>query len=255
MPRRRVDDAASGRADGRGILQGQGDHARDRQRAGRRLRRVRAACWRAISAGTSRAIRASSCRTCRAPAACRAPTSSTIVAPKDGTTFGLIARNMPLLGLLGSNTNVRFDPRKFTWLGSSSNFSNDAYVLIVRKDAPVKIDRGRRARRRARARARRHRRWRHQQRRAENPARHARAQRQACRRLSRQRGDLSCDGARRGERPHQRAVLDQVDAGRAGSRRRAITGSCSSTPAPRGSRAFRTCRPRASLPPTTRRAR
>jgi len=59
------------------------------------------------------------------------------LAPKDGTTFGLIARNMPMLGLLGSNANVRFDPRRFTWLGSSSNFSNDAYVLIVRKDAPV----------------------------------------------------------------------------------------------------------------------
>jgi tripartite-type tricarboxylate transporter receptor subunit TctC len=59
------------------------------------------------------------------------------VAPKDGSTFGLIARNMPLLGLLGTNPNVRFDPRRFTWLGSSSNFSNDAYVLIARKDAPV----------------------------------------------------------------------------------------------------------------------
>jgi tripartite-type tricarboxylate transporter receptor subunit TctC len=59
------------------------------------------------------------------------------IAPKDGTTFGLIARNMPLLGLLGSNSNIRFDPRKFTWLGSSSNFSNDAYVLVVRKDASV----------------------------------------------------------------------------------------------------------------------
>jgi tripartite-type tricarboxylate transporter receptor subunit TctC len=60
------------------------------------------------------------------------------LAPKNGTTFGLIARNMPLLGLLGNNSNVRFDPHKFTWLGSSSNFSNDAYVLVVRKDAPVK---------------------------------------------------------------------------------------------------------------------
>jgi tripartite-type tricarboxylate transporter receptor subunit TctC len=60
------------------------------------------------------------------------------LAPNDGTTFGLIARNMPLLGLLGNNANVRFDPRKFTWLGSSSNFSNDAYVLIVRKDGAVK---------------------------------------------------------------------------------------------------------------------
>src|SRR5438105_2023452 len=60
------------------------------------------------------------------------------LAPKDGTTFGLIARNMPLIGLLGNNANVRFDPRRFTWLGSSSNFSNDAYVLIVRKDAPMR---------------------------------------------------------------------------------------------------------------------
>ena len=41
------------------------------------------------------------------------------VAPKDGSQFGLIARNMPMLGLLGSNPNVRFDPKKFTWLGSS----------------------------------------------------------------------------------------------------------------------------------------
>jgi tripartite-type tricarboxylate transporter receptor subunit TctC len=60
------------------------------------------------------------------------------VAPRDGTQFGLIARNMPLLGLLGHNPNVRFDPRKFTWIGSASDFSDDAYVLIVRKDAPVK---------------------------------------------------------------------------------------------------------------------
>jgi tripartite-type tricarboxylate transporter receptor subunit TctC len=60
------------------------------------------------------------------------------VAPKDGTQFGLIARNMPLIGLLGDNQNVRFDPRKYTWLGSSSDFSDDAYVMLVRKDAPVK---------------------------------------------------------------------------------------------------------------------
>jgi tripartite-type tricarboxylate transporter receptor subunit TctC len=60
------------------------------------------------------------------------------VAPRDGTTFGLIARNLPLIGLLGNNANVRFDPRKFTWLGSSSDFSDDAYVLIVRKDAPAR---------------------------------------------------------------------------------------------------------------------
>jgi tripartite-type tricarboxylate transporter receptor subunit TctC len=60
------------------------------------------------------------------------------IAPKDGTAFGLVARDMPLLGLLGHNANVQFDPRKFNWLGSSSNFSDDAYMLIVRDDAPVR---------------------------------------------------------------------------------------------------------------------
>ena len=60
------------------------------------------------------------------------------VAPKDGSTFGIFARDMPLVGLLGHNPNVQFDPRKFTWIGSSSNFADDAYVLIVREDAPVK---------------------------------------------------------------------------------------------------------------------
>jgi tripartite-type tricarboxylate transporter receptor subunit TctC len=60
------------------------------------------------------------------------------VAPKDGTTFGTFARNMALLGLIKTNQNVQFDPTKFTWLGSSSSFANDAYVLLVRKDAKVK---------------------------------------------------------------------------------------------------------------------
>ncbi len=60
------------------------------------------------------------------------------LAPKDGTTFGLLARNMPMIALLGHNSNVRFDPRQFTWLGSSSDFSHDAYVFIARKDAPAK---------------------------------------------------------------------------------------------------------------------
>ena len=60
------------------------------------------------------------------------------VAPKDGTAFGTFARNMPLLGLIKSNQNVQFDPAKFTWLGSSSSFANDAYVLLIRRDARVK---------------------------------------------------------------------------------------------------------------------
>jgi tripartite-type tricarboxylate transporter receptor subunit TctC len=59
-------------------------------------------------------------------------------APKDGTIIATFARDMPLLGLIGNNANVRFDPRKLTWLGSSSSYANDAYLLMTRKDAAVK---------------------------------------------------------------------------------------------------------------------
>lgn len=59
-------------------------------------------------------------------------------APKDGTTLGIFARDMPLLGIIGDNSNVRFDPRKLTWLGSSSSYANDAYLLMTRRDAAVK---------------------------------------------------------------------------------------------------------------------
>jgi tripartite-type tricarboxylate transporter receptor subunit TctC len=59
-------------------------------------------------------------------------------APKDGLTFGLFARNMPVIGLLGGNKNFRFDPLNFTWLGSTSDFSGDAYVLMVPKNDPVR---------------------------------------------------------------------------------------------------------------------
>jgi tripartite-type tricarboxylate transporter receptor subunit TctC len=60
------------------------------------------------------------------------------VAPKDGTAFGLFARDMVLVALLGGDPNVQFDPRKFTWLGSTSSYGNDAYLLMLRKDAGVK---------------------------------------------------------------------------------------------------------------------
>jgi tripartite-type tricarboxylate transporter receptor subunit TctC len=59
-------------------------------------------------------------------------------APKDGTAITLFARDMPLIGVIGNNPNVRFDPRKLTWLGSSSSYANDAYFLFTRRDAQVK---------------------------------------------------------------------------------------------------------------------
>jgi tripartite-type tricarboxylate transporter receptor subunit TctC len=67
------------------------------------------------------------------------------VAPRDGTTFGLFARDMVLVALLGGNPNVQFDPWKFTWLGAAASYGNDAYLLLLRKDAPVQsIDDARR---------------------------------------------------------------------------------------------------------------
>ncbi len=60
------------------------------------------------------------------------------VAPKDGSVFGTFARNIPLLAVLGDSDKVKFDIRKFTWLGSSSSYEEDAFVLWVRKDAKIK---------------------------------------------------------------------------------------------------------------------
>jgi hypothetical protein len=59
-------------------------------------------------------------------------------APKDGTTLGLFGSDMPLVGLIANNSNIQFDPRKFVWLGSSSSFAGDAYILMARPDAAVK---------------------------------------------------------------------------------------------------------------------
>jgi tripartite-type tricarboxylate transporter receptor subunit TctC len=60
-------------------------------------------------------------------------------APKDGTQIGTFARDMPLLGILQQNPNVKFDPRGYTWLGSSSSYGQDAYLLWVRKDSGFEI--------------------------------------------------------------------------------------------------------------------
>src|SRR3954464_184720 len=60
------------------------------------------------------------------------------VAAKDGTAFGTFARNIALMGYLKTNQKVQFDSAKFTWLGSSSSLANDAYVLLLRRDAKVK---------------------------------------------------------------------------------------------------------------------
>ncbi len=60
------------------------------------------------------------------------------IAPKDGSVIATFARNMALLGILGNSKNIKFDIRKFTWLGSSSSYQEDAYILWLRKDAKAK---------------------------------------------------------------------------------------------------------------------
>jgi tripartite-type tricarboxylate transporter receptor subunit TctC len=40
------------------------------------------------------------------------------VAPKDGTSLATISRNLPLQAFLGAQKGVKYDPRKFNWIGS-----------------------------------------------------------------------------------------------------------------------------------------
>src|SRR5262245_15282628 len=56
-------------------------------------------------------------------------------APKDGGTIGLIGSDIAMIALLGTNPGAQLDPRRLTWLGSSSSFGDDAYALVVRADA------------------------------------------------------------------------------------------------------------------------
>jgi tripartite-type tricarboxylate transporter receptor subunit TctC len=59
------------------------------------------------------------------------------VAARDGSVIGTFGHDLVLVGALGHNPNVQFEPRRFTWLGSSSSFADDAYLLIAHPDAPV----------------------------------------------------------------------------------------------------------------------
>jgi hypothetical protein len=170
------------------------------------------------------------------------------VAPRDGSVIGVVARDMPLLGLLGSNSNVQFDPRRFGWLGSSSSFADDAYVMIVRTDARVQSIEALHRPGGPPPSARRHRRRHHRRRRAENPGGCARAQHQAGGRLSRYRRHLPGHGARRSKRAHDRS-LPSSRCGPIGSAATAAIGCFSSSDGSSAIRIFRTCRPRGSSRP------
>lgn len=53
-------------------------------------------------------------------------------APKDGSVFGTVSRDIGLIGLSGDNKSVRIDPLDFTWLGSASSYEDDSYLFWVR---------------------------------------------------------------------------------------------------------------------------
>jgi tripartite-type tricarboxylate transporter receptor subunit TctC len=55
------------------------------------------------------------------------------VAPRDGTTIGIIGRVAPQMAVLGE-PGPQYDPTAFNWLGSSSSYGDDAYLLFVRAD-------------------------------------------------------------------------------------------------------------------------
>jgi tripartite-type tricarboxylate transporter receptor subunit TctC len=55
------------------------------------------------------------------------------VAPKDGTTFGSVSRNLPSQAVIGRD-NLKADPRRFGWIGGSSL---PGRVCVARSTAPV----------------------------------------------------------------------------------------------------------------------
>jgi tripartite-type tricarboxylate transporter receptor subunit TctC len=55
----------------------------------------------------------------------------------DGLTIGIVERGTMQLAVQG-DPNARFDPQKFTWLGSLSSFANDAYLFLVNASFPAK---------------------------------------------------------------------------------------------------------------------
>ncbi|HSS64836.1 MAG TPA: tripartite tricarboxylate transporter substrate-binding protein [Gammaproteobacteria bacterium] len=59
-------------------------------------------------------------------------------APKDGTVFATFARSVPMLAFAGQSKQARFDPLKLTWIGTSSSYKGEAYLMVVRKDTGIR---------------------------------------------------------------------------------------------------------------------
>jgi tripartite-type tricarboxylate transporter receptor subunit TctC len=59
------------------------------------------------------------------------------VFPRDGSYIAKLERGVPMLAIQG-DTNVAFDPVKFTWLGSLSSYAKDAYLTLIMANNPIK---------------------------------------------------------------------------------------------------------------------
>ncbi len=60
------------------------------------------------------------------------------VSPKTGIEFGTFARSAALYAFSSDHKAIRYDPLKLGWLGTSSSYKGEAYMLAVRKDAGAK---------------------------------------------------------------------------------------------------------------------
>ncbi len=59
------------------------------------------------------------------------------VAPRDGATIAIVQRSVAQARAFEAK-NIRYDPIKFTWIGSTSSFADDAYGLMIMADRPYK---------------------------------------------------------------------------------------------------------------------
>lgn len=55
---------------------------------------------------------------------------------RDGLSIGGVSKSIPFETYLG-NDAAKYDPMKFTWLGTSSTYADDAYVIAVRSDSKL----------------------------------------------------------------------------------------------------------------------
>ena len=56
---------------------------------------------------------------------------------RDGSVIAILERGTPQLPYEG-DANAKYDPLKFTWLGSLSSYADDAYLLLVMSRHPAK---------------------------------------------------------------------------------------------------------------------